>query len=127
MLRKVVIKATVVHEQGRSLCEQSSSNLGEGKPTVYVLDGQWRDVPIAKTQGRVRASEDTQLGCVVFETELPNGKGSVRDTRRVIEGGYSLEREIEISLTADYFDKILLNDDLDTAYAGLCQALDARA
>jgi len=34
-------------------------------------------------------------------------------------------QEIEISLTADYFSKIILNDDLDDSYAALKQALDS--
>ena len=35
-------------------------------------------------------------------------------------------QEIETSLSADYFDKIILNDNLDTAYDTFRQALDAR-
>ena len=33
--------------------------------------------------------------------------------------------EIEVSLTADFFDKIILNEDLDDAYAALKLALEA--
>ena len=33
--------------------------------------------------------------------------------------------EIEVSLTANYFDKIILNDDVDVAYATLRKTLEA--
>ena len=50
---------------------------------------------------------------------------------RGTEDGAEIERriaratqEIEVSLTADYFDKIILNDNLDEAYAALRETLD---
>ena len=36
-------------------------------------------------------------------------------------------QEIEVSLTADYFDKIILNDNIEEAYAALSATLEARS
>ena len=79
------------------------------------------------------AGDDLQPYCIwVAPPSLDALRARLRG--RGTEDGDEIERriqrateEIEVSLTANYFDKIILNDDLEAAYSALRQALDAQA
>ena len=86
------------HEPGVALVESTSSRLGAPPPTRLLLDGF--DLPIPKAAmsfrhkaGSIRASE--LLGAVQIETTLPDGRGRIRDTRRVLPTGSELEYTFE--------------------------------
>ena len=100
MLRGVVITSMLKHEAGVRLSELASSSLGVGKPAVFDLDGVARPLWIGRREGRVRAIELRGTGAVRLEFTLPDGKGTIRDTRRVLGGGDELERIVEIRLAS---------------------------
>lgn len=98
MVRDVRIVSTLRHEAGISLVEIASSSLGEGKPSVFALDGKSRPLWMGRREGSVRAVELRRTGAVRLEITLPDGKGAVLDTRRVLPSGDELERIIELRL-----------------------------
>ena len=99
-----------------------------GKVCLLDLDVQGVQALTASTAG-----DDLQPYCIwVAPPSLDALRARLRG--RGTEDGDEIERriqrateEIEVSLTANYFDKIILNDDLEAAYSALRQALDAQA
>ena len=69
-----------------------------GKPSVFALDGKSRPLWMGRREGSVRAVELRRTGAVRLEITLPDGKGAVLDTRRVLPSGDELERIIELRL-----------------------------
>ena len=98
MLRGVAITSMLTHEPGIRLHELATSSLGAGKPACFELDGAARPLWIGRKEGSVRAVELRGTGAVRLEFTLPDAKGVVRDTRRVLAGGDELERIIELRL-----------------------------
>ena len=98
MVRGLRIVSTLAHEPGVRLVEVASSSLGEGKPSTFALDGQTRPLWMGRREGAVRAVELRRTGAVRLEITLPDGKGVVLDTRRVLPCGNELERIIELRL-----------------------------
>ena len=98
MVRGLRIISTLAHEPGVRLVEVASSSLGEGKPSTFELDGETRSLWMGRKEGSVRAVELRRTGAVRLEITLPDGKGMVMDTRRVLPSGSELERIIELRL-----------------------------
>lgn len=98
MVRGLRIVTALAHEPGARLIEVASSSLGEGKPSVFHLDGETRPLQIGRREGAVRAVELARYGAVRLEITLPDGKGTLLDTRRVLPNGHEIERIIELRL-----------------------------
>ena len=100
LLRNVTITTNLEHEPGVRLHDRASSSVGEAPPTIYSLDGVSRTFVLGKREGSVRALELPHNNGVRIEVTLPDGRGTVRDTRKVLASGRELERIVELRLTS---------------------------
>ena len=101
MLHGDRVVSRITHTPGVKLVEVTLSALGEGKPATYDLDGQPRPMWMGAKEAAVRAVELRRTGAVRLEYTLPEAKGQIFDTRRVISGGEEMERIIELHMTAE--------------------------
>ncbi len=98
MLRGDRVVSRITHSPGVKLVEVTISALGEGKPATYEVDGKLRPMWMGTREAAVRAVELRRTGAVRVEYTLPDAKGSIYDTRRVINGGEEMERIIELHM-----------------------------
>ena len=98
LLRGLAITSTLTHDPAKRLVEVSSSRLGAGQPAVFHLDGATRPLWMGRQQGAVRGVELRRTGAVRLEITLPDGRGRITDTRRVLPSGAELERVVELRL-----------------------------
>ena len=98
MLGSLRIISNLTHLPGERLIEVTSSRLGEGKPSVFELNGTPTPLQLGKRLGTIAAVELPRTGAVRLEMALPEGTGTITDTRRVLPGGMELERVVDVHI-----------------------------